>query len=408
MYKLKDISTPKKLLETVNKMNEGGSTLQLSPARLIFDESEISQGSGWDWELRNIIDLAQYVTVKDSNGNLKEVNGVVHGLAGAWEMNYIDFSDLEVGDKVEFRISASELGIVGLEKGQVGLNLPIILFSDNQDEEAMQQEVGEKYSSIMPLINIKAITNSGEEQFLYEITDVVIVGGDEGYSFQLINSNAGKWSYSWEELVIEVNYQKPLYNGAEFDYIIGLGPTYQGSENDGNVLFAEEQVEHKGEIDERYVLAYEENGRYPRVELITNKERRDLEVGENLRIIERDMKLYVKTNDDFLTYEEVNAEELENRIAGLSPKTGTAMVLTTDWEVDTTYSGYGYRASVSVLGLTADFAGLVSFDDTALALEILKEGGKTYSGGFYVYASEIPSTDITIESYIFWEVGNEF
>ena len=89
---------------------------------------------------------------------------------------------------------------------------------------------------------------------------------------------------------------------------------------------------------------------------------------------------------------------------GLSPKTGTATVLTTAWEVDATYSGYGYRASVSVLGLTADFTGLVSFDDTALALEILKEGGKTYSGGFYVYASEIPSADITIESYIFWEV----
>lgn len=91
-----------------------------------------------------------------------------------------------------------------------------------------------------------------------------------------------------------------------------------------------------------------------------------------------------------------------------APKTGNATVLQTAWEADTTYSGYGYRASVSVLDLTADFTGLVSFDDAALALEILKEGGKTYSGGFYIYASEIPSTDITIESYIFWEVQYEF
>lgn len=83
---------------------------------------------------------------------------------------------------------------------------------------------------------------------------------------------------------------------------------------------------------------------------------------------------------------------------------GSATIAIEDWAIDGTYANYGYRASIAVLGLMENSTGLVNFDDTAIALETLKEGGKTYDGGFYIYASEIPSADITIESYIFWEV----
>jgi hypothetical protein len=59
---------------------------------------------------------------------------------------------------------------------------------------------------------------------------------------------------------------------------------------------------------------------------------------------------------------------------------------------------------VTVTGLTANHTGIINFDDTALALGTLKDGAKTYAGGFYIYASAVPSVTVTIESYVFWEV----
>lgn len=83
---------------------------------------------------------------------------------------------------------------------------------------------------------------------------------------------------------------------------------------------------------------------------------------------------------------------------------GNATVAVMDWASDATYADYGYRAAVTVTGMTANYTGIVNFADAALALGTLKEGGKTYTDGFYIYASEIPAATISIESYVFWEV----
>ena len=81
---------------------------------------------------------------------------------------------------------------------------------------------------------------------------------------------------------------------------------------------------------------------------------------------------------------------------------GSANVLTSAWAADSTYAAYPYRAAVTVANLTAKHTGLINFDDTTLALGVMKDGGKTYDGGFYIYASAVPSSTITVESYVFW------
>jgi hypothetical protein len=82
-------------------------------------------------------------------------------------------------------------------------------------------------------------------------------------------------------------------------------------------------------------------------------------------------------------------------------------VLTSAWQSDTTYQGYGYRAKVIVEGISDTYTGIVNFNDAAKALGILMDGFKTYYDvhpGFYIYASEIPAVTIVIESYVLWEV----
>lgn len=68
------------------------------------------------------------------------------------------------------------------------------------------------------------------------------------------------------------------------------------------------------------------------------------------------------------------------------------------WGEDTTYTDYGYKASVPCAGVTADF-----FSDVAFDVDEAKSGNyapvaSTGDGIVDIYASEIPDGDITIQS----------
>ncbi len=76
------------------------------------------------------------------------------------------------------------------------------------------------------------------------------------------------------------------------------------------------------------------------------------------------------------------------------------VVETTDFVADTTYEDYGYRASVPLDGVTVDHDVDVRFDQPDISLGILSSVAISYDGGIYIYASEVPDTDITIPRII--------
>lgn len=81
--------------------------------------------------------------------------------------------------------------------------------------------------------------------------------------------------------------------------------------------------------------------------------------------------------------------------------TNTA-VATSAWSADATYSSYGYRASVALTGATTAMIPEVIFGIEDASSGIFAPGAETYSGGVYIYASEVPSAAITIPTIILW------
>ena len=69
---------------------------------------------------------------------------------------------------------------------------------------------------------------------------------------------------------------------------------------------------------------------------------------------------------------------------------------------DTTYADFPFRATVSLAGVTGAMVPEVVFGATDAASGIFAPVAESISGGVYLYASEVPSANITIPTIICW------
>lgn len=81
---------------------------------------------------------------------------------------------------------------------------------------------------------------------------------------------------------------------------------------------------------------------------------------------------------------------------------GAQTVATTAWASDTTYSeqGYGFRASVSLPGVTTSHIPDVTFAMADAVSGNLAPLADTYDGGLYIYAKEQPTATVNIASVV--------
>lgn len=100
------------------------------------------------------------------------------------------------------------------------------------------------------------------------------------------------------------------------------------------------------------------------------------------------------SDDDDLT----NKAYVDSKTLAFGPQT----VATSAWSANTTYSaqGYGFRASVPLSGVTADYIPDVTFAMADAVSGNLAPLADTYAGGIYIYAKEQPSATVNIASVV--------
>lgn len=108
----------------------------------------------------------------------------------------------------------------------------------------------------------------------------------------------------------------------------------------------------------------------------------------------------ISTAGDPFSAAEMNS--LETRIAAATLTFAYKVVATTDWVSDPTYSdyGYGYRASISCTGVDTNYSADVRFGMTEANGGVFSPITYTERGVVYIYASETPSSSITIPAII--------
>lgn len=70
------------------------------------------------------------------------------------------------------------------------------------------------------------------------------------------------------------------------------------------------------------------------------------------------------------------------------------------WTSNATYANYPFRAAVPLSGITAAYYASVVFDPDTAASGTMAAVCTTYAGGVYIYASEKPSTALTIPTIV--------
>ena len=70
---------------------------------------------------------------------------------------------------------------------------------------------------------------------------------------------------------------------------------------------------------------------------------------------------------------------------------------------DTTYSGFPYRGTINLVGVTADMTPEVVFGITDAMSGAYAPVAACYNGGVYIYATAKPSNDFTIPTIICWK-----
>ena len=75
------------------------------------------------------------------------------------------------------------------------------------------------------------------------------------------------------------------------------------------------------------------------------------------------------------------------------------------WVADSTYTDFGYKASVTLTGVTSSMIPEVVFGVTEAISGNFAPVAETYNGGIYLYASSAPSAAITIPTIICWQIG---
>lgn len=72
---------------------------------------------------------------------------------------------------------------------------------------------------------------------------------------------------------------------------------------------------------------------------------------------------------------------------------------------DATYEDFPYRASVSIENVTADMIPEVTFSVKEAISGIFAPVAEAYDGGIYIYAAEVPESDISIPTIICWKAA---
>ena len=104
---------------------------------------------------------------------------------------------------------------------------------------------------------------------------------------------------------------------------------------------------------------------------------------------------------------ETSSNPLENKAikAALDTKMDASNIISTtisiptsSWAADTTYSSYGYKATVADSSIAATDTISITLSVTSLAIAeaaYVSAGGESYDGGIYLYAKSIPSADLS-------------
>lgn len=104
-------------------------------------------------------------------------------------------------------------------------------------------------------------------------------------------------------------------------------------------------------------------------------------------------------------------ESIQQELEGLEAGTGVELaklkfedttVETSAFVSDTTYEDYPYRAAVALTGVTSTMIPEVIFPVSALADTEFAPVAECYNGGVYIYAADVPESDITIPTIICW------
>jgi hypothetical protein len=103
-----------------------------------------------------------------------------------------------------------------------------------------------------------------------------------------------------------------------------------------------------------------------------------------------------------LTAENVNdaIDELQENKQAINLVFTDTVVETTDYVADTTYTEYGYRATVPLTGVVATDIAEVDYAPTEALSGIHGVVADSYAGGIYIYATEVPSATITIPTIL--------
>ena len=71
-----------------------------------------------------------------------------------------------------------------------------------------------------------------------------------------------------------------------------------------------------------------------------------------------------------------------------------------NWAEDSTYDGYGFRASIPLSGVTADHVPSVTFGVADATSGNLAPVADSYAGGVYIYAKEQPTAAVSVLSVV--------
>ena len=106
------------------------------------------------------------------------------------------------------------------------------------------------------------------------------------------------------------------------------------------------------------------------------------------------------TPTDTLTSDNVQdaIEEVDGKASKTVITQGATTVQTSAWSADTTYDGYGYRASIAMSNVTSEYVPSVTFGITEAESGNFAPVADTYSGGVYIYAKEQPTEAVNVLS----------
>lgn len=97
-----------------------------------------------------------------------------------------------------------------------------------------------------------------------------------------------------------------------------------------------------------------------------------------------------------------NVQDAIEEVDGKASKTvitqGATTVQTSAWSADTTYEGYGYRASIAMSNVTSNYVPSVTFGITEAESGNFAPVADSYSGGVYIYAKEQPTEAVNVLS----------